>query len=124
MKSGVTPVSSIALTMPMNSQGRPTHSLKPTGLPPERVRSRVMNAIISRGVEKALCCAGEMQSRPRGTPRVAAISGVTFAAGSTPPWPGLAPWLSLISIIFTASRRACCANRSGSNRPASSRQPK
>ena len=32
---------------------------------------------------------------------VRAISGVTLAAGSTPPWPGFAPWLSLISIILT-----------------------
>ena len=60
-----------------------------------------MKPIISRGVEKALWRGGETQSRPRGTPRVAAISGVTLAAGRMPPWPGLAPWLSLISIIFT-----------------------
>ena len=36
-------------------------------------------------------------------PRASAISGVTFAPGRTPPWPGLAPWLSLTSIIFTCS---------------------
>src|SRR6185295_9398793 len=29
------------------------------------------------------------------------ISGVTLAAGSTPPCPGLAPWLNLSSTIFT-----------------------
>ena len=28
-----------------------------------------------------------------------------------PPWPGLAPWLSLISIIFTAGCAACSAKR-------------
>jgi hypothetical protein len=43
------------------------------------------------GVEKDECTAGEMQSTPIGMPRVAAISGVILAAGSTPPWPGLAP---------------------------------
>ena len=42
------------------------------------------------------------RSRGRGgTPRVLAISAVILAFGSTPPWPGLAPWLSLTSIIFT-----------------------
>ncbi len=124
MKSATTPVSSIALTKPMNSQGWPTHSLNPTGLPPLRVRSWVMKAIISSGVEKALWRGGEMQSWPSGTPRVRAISGVTFAAGSTPPWPGLAPWLSLISIIFTWSCAAAAAKRSGLKWPSSVRQPK
>ena len=41
-----------------------------------------------------------MQSLPSSTPRIAAISAVTLAPGSTPPWPGFAPWLSLISIIL------------------------
>ena len=76
-------------------------SLKPTGLPPESARSCAMNAISSSGVENSLWRGGETQSRPSGTPRVAAISAVTLAAGRTPPWPGLAPWLSLISIILT-----------------------
>ena len=49
----------------------------------------------------SLCRAGLTQSSPGRTPRVAAISGVTFEPGSTPPWPGFAPWLSLTSIIFT-----------------------
>ena len=55
----------------------------------------------SRGVENSECVAGEMQSRPIGTPRVSAISGVIFAAGNTPPWPGFAPCDSFTSIIFT-----------------------
>ena len=33
------------------------------------------------------------------------ISLLTFGAGSTPPWPGLAPWLSLISTILICSLR-------------------
>ena len=53
MKSGRMPVSSIALQMPMNSQGWPMHSLKPTGLPPDSSRSRAMKCIISIGVAKA-----------------------------------------------------------------------
>jgi hypothetical protein len=40
MKSGRVPVSSIALQTPMNSQGWPMHSLKPTGLPCDSSRSR------------------------------------------------------------------------------------
>jgi hypothetical protein len=62
MKSGVMPVSSMALQMPNHSQGWPMHSLKPTGLPPDKVRSFSMNSIISRGVENALCEAGLTQS--------------------------------------------------------------
>ena len=76
-----------------------------------------MNAIISSGVEKALWLAGEMQSLPISTPRISAISGLTLAAGSTPPWPGLAPWLSLISIILICGLAAAAANLSGSNPP-------
>lgn len=54
-----------------------------------------MKCIISSGVVKALCEAGEMQSTPSGTPRVAAISASTFFAGRMPPWPGLAPLAEL-----------------------------
>ena len=78
-------------------------SLKPAGLPPERRRISPMKCIISIGVENAEWADGEMQSQPIGTPRVAAISADTFAAGSTPPWPGLAPWLILSSTILTCS---------------------
>ena len=94
------PVFSIALQMARNSHSLPTHSLKPVGLPPDSSRSLAMNSINSTGVEKAEWRAGEIQSWPMGTPRVAAISALTFAAGNTPPWPGLAPWLSLTSIIL------------------------
>ena len=76
------------------------------------------------GVENALCAAGETQSCHAGTPRASAISGVTLGAGSTPPWPGLAPWLSLISIIFTCGSRALAAKRCSSKLPSGWRQPK
>ena len=75
-------------------------SLKPTGFPPESSRSRAMKVINSIGVEKAPWRAGDKQSLPTSTPRIAAISAVTLAPGNTPPCPGLAPWLSLISIIL------------------------
>jgi hypothetical protein len=100
------------------------HSLKPVGLPPDSSRTRSMKCISSSGVANALCRAGDRQSTLIGTPRAAAISAVTFGAGSTPPWPGLAPWLSLISIIFTCGSRALAAKRSASNVPSSVRQPK
>ena len=100
------------------------HSLKPTGLPADSRRSSTMKFISSMGVVKAEWLDGEMQSRPSVTSRVAAISAVTLAAGSTPPWPGLAPWDSLISIILTWGSAARSAKRSGEKRPFSSRQPK
>jgi hypothetical protein len=62
MKSGVMPVSSIALQMPKNSQGWPSENLKPTGLPPESSRKREMKSRNSSGVENAECRAGETQS--------------------------------------------------------------
>src|ERR1700685_2057408 len=99
-------------------------SLKPAGLPPESFRIVAMNCIISIGVENAEWHDGEMQSTPSGTPRVAAISGLTLAAGNTPPWPGLAPWLSLSSTIFIWSFFALAANFSGEKVPSALRQLK
>ena len=124
MKSGVMSVASMALTMANHSHGWPMHSLKPVGLLPDSWRSCAMNCISSIGVAKALCAEGEMQSMPTGTPRAAAISGVTLAAGSMPPWPGLAPWLSFSSIILICGSRACSAKRSGLKWPSVVRQPK
>ena len=124
MKSGVMPVSRMALAIANHSQGWPTASLKPVGLPPERSRSSWMNSSSPIGVEKALCAGGEWHSTPSGMPRASAISGLTLAAGRMPPCPGLAPWLSLSSIIFTWGSTALRWKRSRSKRPASSRQPK
>src|SRR5262249_59695212 len=86
--------------MARNSHGWPTHSLKPVGLPPERLLIVLMKCIISTGVEKAECRAGETQSMPIGTPRAAAISMLTFAAGSTAPWARLGPWVNFCLAIF------------------------
>jgi hypothetical protein len=124
MKSGVMPVSCMALTMANHSQGWPMHSLKPVGLPPDSSRSRAMNCSSSTGVAKALWRGGAHAVLPTGTPRAAAISGVTFGPGSTPPWPGLAPWLSLSSIILHLRVAALALNLSSLKRPSSSRQPK
>jgi hypothetical protein len=44
MKSGVMPVSTIALQIAMNSHGWPMHSLNPAGLPPDNSRIRAMNS--------------------------------------------------------------------------------
>ena len=99
-------------------------SLKPAGLPPDSRRISAMNCIISTGVEKAEWRDGEMQSSPIGTPRVSAISWLTLGAGSTPPWPGLAPWLSFSSTILTCSLAAPAANFSGEKVPSGLRAPK
>jgi hypothetical protein len=99
-------------------------SLKPVGLPPDSRRSRSTNCSRPSGVSKAECAAGDTQSTPSGTPRDAAISALTLAAGSTPPWPGLAPCESLTSIIRTCGDCAFAAKRSSSKCPSASRQPK
>ena len=83
-----------------------------------------MKSMSSIGVLKALCAGGDTTVCPMGTPRVAAISALTFAPGSTPPRPGLAPCDSLIEIAFTAGSVAFSANATGSKRPSASRQPK
>ena len=124
MKSGVMPVASMALTMAKNSHGWPMASLKPVGLPPDRVRRRSIKCSISSGVEKALCAAGETQSSPTITPRVVAISMVTLGPGSTPPWPGLAPCDIFSSIILTCPELALAMKRSSENVPSWLRQPK
>jgi hypothetical protein len=61
---------------------------------------------------------------PIGTPRVCEISELTLGAGSTPPWPGLAPWLSFSSTILTWSLAAPSANLSALKVPSGLRQPK
>ena len=76
------------------------------------------------GVPNSVCAAGDTQSSPTATPRASAISGVTFGPGSTPPWPGLAPCDSLISMSLTCGEVALATNFSSLKRPCASRQPK
>ena len=85
MKSGVMPVSRIALAIANHSQGWPIASLKPVGLPPDSDLSRSMKRSSSMGVVNAEWAAGDTQSFHAGTPRAWAISGVTLGPGSTPP---------------------------------------
>ena len=65
----------------------------------------------------ALCEGGDTTVVPTGTPRVAAISALTLAPGSTPPSPGLAPWDSLIEMALTAGSCAFSANFVASKLP-------
>ena len=67
---------------------------------------------------------GDAQSLPSSMPRISAISRLTFSAGSMPPSPGLAPWLSLTSIARTGADCTTSTSRAMSKRPCSSRQPK
>ena len=100
MKSGARPVVSMSLASSCQKPICPTAALMPTGRPLASA-SDSMKSSMDDTSENALCDAGLMQSLPMGTCRMAEISGVILAAGSTPPRPGLAPWLSLISIILT-----------------------
>jgi hypothetical protein len=75
----------------------------------------------SPGVVNALCAGGDTTVFPMGTPRVAAISALTLAPGSTPPRPGLAPCDNLIEIAFTEGNCDFSAKVAASNRPSASR---
>ncbi len=98
--------------------------MNPAGLPPFSSRIRAMNSTSSRGVENTRWELGDTHFSPFGTPRASAISAVTLAAGSTPPMPGLAPWLSLSEVIFTWGSAAVSRNLSGSKSPSFVRAPK
>jgi hypothetical protein len=102
---------------------RPTADLMPTGRPvASAIRST--KAMSSSTEPNSACRAGLTQSSPAGTPRISAMSRVTFAAGSIPPSPGLAPCESLISIARTGASSRRSASRSRLKRPDASRQPK
>ena len=73
---------------------------------------------------KALWAFGLLTVLPAGTPRAAAISGVTFTPGSMPPRPGLAPWLSLISMARTGADSTVSRSLGRLKPPSGSRQPK
>ncbi len=65
--------------------------LEAGGLAPRKIAHPRDEFQQARGRGKAGMRAGELQSCPIGTPRMAAISAVTLAAGSTPPWPAWRP---------------------------------
>ena len=80
--------------------------------------------IKTEGDGEVHCFAGLAQSTPIGIPRISDISRVIFTAGSNPPMPGLAPWLSFNSIARTGFASIVSRNRLKSNLPSSSRHPK
>ena len=126
MKSGQNSGLQHRLAMPEHSQGWPTQSLNPTGLPPESSRSSRDECAASRSASRTRYgCAGETQSTPicdaadRGDLRAS-----PWPPGSTPPWPGLAPWRQLDLDHLDLALAAAAANfRRRKCRPAL-RQPK
>ena len=124
MKSGPCFVSRIRSASSYQKSSCPTADLIPTGRPVAAAISST-NRISPETSSNAAWLFGLMQSSPTGMPRAAAISAVTFVPGSTPPFPGLAPWE-----IFTSIRRIAgtssqsCTTRSRSNLPSASRAPK
>ena len=101
----------------------PTADLMPTGRPVSSASSSTKPSMQSTSVNSEWR-AGLMQSTPWRMPRVSAISRDTFGPGSTPPSPGFAPWLSLISIALTGALWTSSLSLGRLNRPSSSRQPK
>jgi hypothetical protein len=101
-KSGPPPVAAMRDASVSQKPRSPTADLTPTGSPVASA-TRSTNAISPSTSENAEWAAGLAQSRPIGTPRMRAMCSVTFAAGSSPPSPGLAPWDSLISIARTGA---------------------
>ena len=101
----------------------PTADLMPTGSPVSSAISSIQSSMLSVS-ENSAWRDGLTQSWPIGMPRVAAISGEIFAAGSRPPRPGFAPWDSLTSIARTGADATTSLSSPRSKRPPSSRQPK
>jgi phosphoglycerate kinase len=104
---------------------RPMQSLNPTGSPPLSSRNLPMNSSRLFALWKAVWPGGETTVVCGSKSRIRAISGVFFTAGSTPPWPGLAPWEIFNSIIFTCRCAATFSwNNFASKLPSGVRQPK
>ncbi len=118
------PVSSMAFTRPRKFLGVADAELEPRGLAAGKVAQLLDKVQQALGRREGRMAAGDTQSLPMATPRMAAISSVTFAAGNTPPWPGFAPCESLISIILICGSFAVSANFSAENVPSRLRLPK
>jgi hypothetical protein len=124
MKSGVMPVASIALQMAKKSVRRPTHSLKPVGLPPLSVRSRSTNCSRPMGSPNSVCDGGEttvsagLDQADAGDLRRHLDSGQHAAV----PGLGALRQLQLDHLDGRAARGD--GERLGSKRPSRSRQPK
>jgi hypothetical protein len=123
-KSTPLPVRAMRPARSSQNAPSPTADLMPTGRPVSAamVSTSSSSPSTSRNAE---CPAGLLQSTPTGTPRMAAISGVTLAPGSMPPRPGLAPWLNLISMARIDGVTDTRSIRRGRLKvPSSLRQPK
>ena len=112
-----------AATSCCQKPGSPTADLMPTGRPVSAAIPS-MNSISPSTSANAECAGGLTQSRPAAMLAHGRDVGVTLAAGSRPPRPGLAPWESLISIARTGASAMRSRSRSRLKRPRSSRQPK
>ena len=117
------PVSAISRTSSCQNARSPTADLIPTGSPVSAASISTQSSIPSTS-ENSACRDGLTQSTPCGTPRVAAISAETFAAGQHPAEPGLGPLAELDLQRTHRCRGHRVLERARSNRPCSSRQPK
>jgi len=122
-KSTPRPVSAMRPASSSQNASSPTADLMPTGRPVASA-SISTKSIRPSTSEKAEWPGGLTQSRPASTPRICAMVGVTLAAGSIPPRPGLAPCDSLISSARTGAPSSVRRRCSRLKCPASSRQPK
>ncbi len=94
----------------------PTADLMPTGRPVASAIVSTKSSMLSTSLN-SVCRDGLEQSWPIGMPRISEISRLILAAGNMPPSPGLAPWLSLISIAFTGAEATTSLSRARSKRP-------
>ena len=82
----------------------PTHSLNPTGLPPDGLQ-RGDEVHEFQRVWNAVCASGHDRLAYRNAAGGGDL-GADLGAGSTPPRPGLAPWDSLIEMALTEGSAA------------------
>ena len=117
--------SSLAIRRASSSQKplSPIADLMPTGRPVSSASISTKSSISSTS-PKAEWRDGETQSSFADTSRTFAISSVTFEAGRSPPRPGFAPWLSLISSARMGASSSRPRSSARLKRPLRSRQPK
>ena len=123
MKSGPRPVEAMCQASSTQKLRAPTADLIPTGSPLASARRSTKSTRPATSSNSGWR-SGLRTVTPTGTPRAAAMTGVTLAPGSTPPRPGLAPWLSFTSMAFTGAEATEAIKASMLNRPSSPRAPK
>ena len=90
MKSGPRPASAMREANSIQKRRSPTADLMPTGRP-QASATRSTKSTSPATSSNSGWRLGLRTVTPTGTPLAAAMAGVTLAAGSTPPRPGLAP---------------------------------